>query len=103
MERFELDIDLNVDNVYGLPTNRAKRTIIEMLERCFGDIEVEYFTHNETTNITSVFFFFEAENLYEAKLSLLEFYIGEDAFDNIKDSEEAFETYGVNDAFEDYE
>lgn len=103
MTKFELDIDLNVDKVYGLPTSRAKRTIIEMLERCFGDVEVEYFTHNETTNVTSIFFNFEAEDLHEAKLGLLEFYIGEDAFDNIRDSEEAFEVHAVNDAFEYYE
>ena len=103
MKEFELDIDLKVDEVYGLPTSRVRRTIIEMIEKNFGDIEVDYFTHNETTNVTSILFLFKAKDLYEAKLRLLELYIGEDGFDKIKVFEEAFEAYAVNDAFEGYE
>lgn len=103
MLEYELDIDLNVDSVYGLKSYEIKRIIINIIKRNFSDVEINYITHNEISNVTSIFFNFKSKNLYEAKLSLLRLYVGENEFENIKDYEEAFECYVVNDAFENYE
>lgn len=103
MLEYELDIDLNVDDVYGLKSYEIKRIIINIIKRNFSDVEINYITHNEISNVTSIIFNFKSKNLYEAKLSLLRLYVGENEFENIKDYEEAFEDYVVNDAFENYE
>ena len=103
MLSFEFDIDLNVDDVYGLKTYEVKKIIIKMMENCFSDVEIIYFTHNEISNITSIYFSIKSKSLHEAKLGLLKLYVGENEFENIKDYEEAFEDYVVNDAFENYE
>ena len=103
MKEFELDIDLNVDGVYGLRSEKAKKIIIEMIEESFNDVDITYITHNEISNITSILFSLKAENLHDAKLALLKLYVGENEFEMIKDHKEAFEDYVVNDAFENYE
>ena|SRR5699024_5702438 len=102
MKNYKLDIDLNVDGVYGLRSEKAKEIIIGMIKENFNDVEITYIDHNEISNLTSILFNFKAENLHEAKLGLLKLYV-EDEFNMINDYEEAFETYVVNDAFEDYE